>query len=244
MRLLHKGQQSNFRVERPSDDDILEMCHGRALGPEHVQLYGQLKPAFKQVIDQLLFFTVETNEKDKTSTWRFFSRKAAPQDTDDCNTLSSCYLALSSSVHHQFGGTCYAHAIATAVRATENRIVGRVPMSHAEIVRQIVAKHGRDGANTEEVLKEECGKRRLGFCRIDVEDMIEVMQANRSLVVTFHFSEDVWHAFSSFFRQNPSGVLTREAIDQCQPNYSLPSSGRRSHSVHARAALSSGHSLH
>ena len=36
VRLLHKGQQSNPMVVQPPDTDIVDMCHGRAIGPEHV----------------------------------------------------------------------------------------------------------------------------------------------------------------------------------------------------------------
>ena len=131
VRLLHKAQQSNLRVLRPSDVDIVNMCHGRAIGPEHVQMYGKLQDTYKQCINHLFFFffKTETDEKTRTNRWRFFSRKAAPPDVDDSRTLSTCQLALSSTVHDQVEGTCYAHAVATAVRATEKRIVGRVPVA-------------------------------------------------------------------------------------------------------------------
>ena len=189
----------------------------------------------KRIIDHLFYSQLETDEKTSQTRLRFFSRKA-PQDQDDVRTLSSCYLALSSTIHQQFGGTCYANAVATAVRATEMRIVGRVSMSHKHIVQQIVAKHGTNGGNTFEVLKEECFKRQLGCGRVEIEDLVEVLQANRTMVVAFHFTEDVWHAFSSFFTQKPTSVLTRQAIEDYRPDYSLPSQ-ESGHAVCTRGLL-------
>ena len=37
---------------------------------------------------------------------------------------------ISQKVHIQIGGTCYANAIASVIRATEKRIYGRVPDQH------------------------------------------------------------------------------------------------------------------
>eukprot|EP00486_Rosalina_sp_Unknown_P002308 CAMPEP_0201577292 /NCGR_PEP_ID=MMETSP0190_2-20130828/23585_1 /ASSEMBLY_ACC=CAM_ASM_000263 /TAXON_ID=37353 /ORGANISM="Rosalina sp." /LENGTH=74 /DNA_ID=CAMNT_0048009139 /DNA_START=35 /DNA_END=256 /DNA_ORIENTATION=+ len=47
----------------------------------------------------------------------------------------------------QSGGTCYAHACASAIRATESRIVGRNPQSHESLVREITNKYGCDGGH-------------------------------------------------------------------------------------------------
>eukprot|EP00440_Ansanella_granifera_P060935 gb/GFBE01066050.1/.p1 GENE.gb/GFBE01066050.1/~~gb/GFBE01066050.1/.p1 ORF type:complete len:344 (+),score=56.43 gb/GFBE01066050.1/:1-1032(+) len=160
IRLLCKAQESNINVVVPADQDIVDMCHGRAINLETIQKYGELLPNNRRIIDRLLFFSAETHKKHNTQMLRFFSRSAAPEIPDDASSsLPSCHLALSSIVHHQIGGTCYANAIATAVCATENRIVGRVPMPHETIVKQIIAAHGSDGANTLAVLKEECDKR-------------------------------------------------------------------------------------
>ena len=63
------------------------------------------------------------------------------------------------------------------------------------------------------------------WIRVELSDIIEVLQANRSLALSFHFNEDVWHAFSSFYRRNPAGVLTTKAIEEYQPDHSLPNQG-------------------
>eukprot|EP01084_Bolivina_argentea_P084660 153061_1 len=42
--------------------------------------------------------------------------------------------------HMQNGGTCYANAVATAIRATEFRIIGRKPDAHKKLVKQIIAE--------------------------------------------------------------------------------------------------------
>ena len=73
--------------------------------------------------------------------------------------------------------------------------------AHDQIVQQIVAKHGTKGANMFRVLQEECAERQLGCRPVELSDMMEVLQANRSLALRFEFSEDVWH--SPAFEQDP-----------------------------------------
>lgn len=85
-------------------------------------------------------------------------------------------LKVSQTVHQQTGGTCYAHAVATAVRAAESRIVGRTPETHAEIVERIVSKHGSKGGRVKKVLEEECPKRCLRYRKVSYSQANEAIQ--------------------------------------------------------------------
>lgn len=226
VRLLHKAQQSKLRCAVPTDSDITSMCHGRSISLETIEKYGDLEPMRRQMIDSLLFYIIETNQKHGTKMWRFFSRNVDSKDLHDQLSSVQCFsLVVSGTVHEQVGGTCYANAIATAIRATENRIIGRTPMSHEAIVQDIVAKHGDRGGFTFGVLREECAKRRLGCCIVLLENLVEVLQANRTLVVKFDLSEDVWTALSNFFRAKPQGILTMQDIERYRPDHSLPRQG-------------------
>lgn len=58
-------------------------------------------------------------------------------------------VSASTAVHEQTGGTCYAHAVATVMRAAEKRVVGRELHKHEEIVSPIINKFGMNGADVE-----------------------------------------------------------------------------------------------
>ena len=48
---------------------------------------------------------------------------------------SVTFSKLSQTPHEQLGGTCFANAAATIIRAAESRIIGRIPAPHEDIVR-------------------------------------------------------------------------------------------------------------
>lgn len=66
---------------------------------------------------------------------------------------------VSEMMHNQKNGTCYAHACATAISAVQGRIVGREVQSHKELVEEIVARYGDNGADEAEVLKTFCARK-------------------------------------------------------------------------------------
>ena len=125
-------------------------------------------------------------------------------------------IPVSSVVHTQCGGTCYANAIATAVRAAESRIVGREPASHAAIVGSIVRRHGTDGGHVASVLTEECIPRQLRWTQLtDASACRQVVQQERRVAIaSFWLSGRQWERFSQFFRQNPRGVLRGAEVGQ------------------------------
>lgn len=132
----------------------------------------------------------------------------------------------SLNAHEQVGGTCYAHAIATVIRAAECRIVGRQPLAHRTLVDQIIQVNGTDGANCEVVLQQQCPERQLRFknlgstsaeeeCATVLQSIRETLQ-HRTLLLSFCLDDDQWSNFSAFFNRHPTGILRGEDIGECR----------------------------
>mmetsp|Transcript_103400 Transcript_103400/g.183264 ORF Transcript_103400/g.183264 Transcript_103400/m.183264 type:complete len:367 (+) Transcript_103400:485-1585(+) len=123
----------------------------------------------------------------------------------------------SSMVHHQIGGTCYAHASATIVRSAEKRIVGRRLVSHEDLVGKIVQKYGCNGGHVKRVLQDECPSRCLRFKESSKAEAQVALQLGRPVLAAFYLTESQWTAFSTFFDSEPRAVLeqlpTREQSD-------------------------------
>merc|ERR1712228_458676 len=95
--------------------------------------------------------------------------------------------------HHQQGGTCYANAIATAIRATENRIIGRNPESHTSLVNKLVNKYptGKH-PDTYTVCRDECAQRQLKCRKIDENEAKKAVNENRVVIASFRLDDDQW----------------------------------------------------
>eukprot|EP01084_Bolivina_argentea_P210078 357703_1 len=128
------------------------------------------------------------------------------------NGTTQAVEAVSKTVHKQVGGTCYANAVATVIRAVESRIVGRKPEPHATLVTNIVNKYGTDGGNVSKVLNDECAKRHLKFDIVDEKDAEKALSQNRVLVGGFWLDDPQWAKFSAYFKKLRKGVVTKEII--------------------------------
>ncbi|CAK9011347.1 Alpha-protein kinase 1 (AK1) [Durusdinium trenchii] len=134
-------------------------------------------------------------------------------------TFSFEQVQVSSAVHsqqdfanilgHEHAGTCYAHAAATIICASERRIVGRSLERHFDIVSRLVQKHGSQGANPLKVLTAECGSKRLRCATINAGTVENVLQMGRAVLVSFWLDKNQWSSLSSFFESYPSGVLEK-----------------------------------
>jgi len=114
--------------------------------------------------------------------------------------------------HKQDGGTCYANAIATAIRATESRIVGRRSESHDVLKNQIIRTYGSNGANTWKVLQAECKKRHLQCEAVTEDEAMQSLLKNRVIVCRFRLDDDQWARFSQYFEQQKKGILTSSVL--------------------------------
>ena len=129
-------------------------------------------------------------------------------------TQKKIYMDGLHGAHKQTGGTCYANAIATAIRATESRIVGRNPPSHSKLVTEFIEKYGSNGANTYSVLKAECSKRSLKCKQVGMNGAKNAILRNRVVVATFHLCDKQWTNFSKYFMENGTAIASKMAIGE------------------------------
>lgn len=118
-----------------------------------------------------------------------------------------------TNISKQIGGTCYAHAVAHALRETENRIVGRNPPSHDDYVKEIVSKYGTDGGSTAKVLKWQCTKRHLRYSHVNVKNAKTAIKNGRVIVGTFSLNTGQWHKLSQFFGDDSTRDYVYEKCD-------------------------------
>jgi hypothetical protein len=121
-------------------------------------------------------------------------------------------LAKSQGLHSQSGGTCYAHATAHAIHAAEQRIFGRRPEDELRIVRRLAGRHGGEGYSAKKCLDEECPAKTLRNRYVSAAEAIKAVEAGRVALMTFSLTENGWGVLSSFFHQNPYGVLTMKEL--------------------------------
>jgi len=133
----------------------------------------------------------------------------------------------SLSARQQVGGTCYAHACATAIHLSLKRILGRDDgyPTFENIRDQLIGEHGRDSADTFGVLERACPRYRLRCLRINANKVLEALAAKRIIVAKFRLTDREWDAFDNFYRSQPKGILTQSVINRNQRSSSEQTSG-------------------
>lgn len=146
------------------------------------------------------------------ASWAGQGKTCYTADVSQLCTAGISAVQLSASVHAQIGGTCYAHAVASGIRAAEHRIVGRKTESHEDMVKRLAAKYGCKGADPEKVLKEECPKKRLHYKATSEDQAIQALRCGRPVIFGFWLTDAQWNEFSEFFRERPTGTLHKKDI--------------------------------
>lgn len=121
-----------------------------------------------------------------------------------------CQQDFADIANHCHSGTCYAHAVATIVRAAESRIVGRRLELHHIMVQRLVSQFGTKGINSNtvlEILKQVCDPRRLRFKVVSADEACAALDLGHAVMVSFYLSQDQWSYFSARFRDQPRAVL-------------------------------------
>lgn len=111
--------------------------------------------------------------------------------------------------------TCYANASAAVLHLAMQRILGReggCPDFHT-LKDEIIKAYGVHGADTEEVLEKICPNYRLHSRKVSIDGAKDAIVKKRLVVARFSLTEDEWEAFSSFYEDNPVGVLTQNELD-------------------------------
>jgi len=95
------------------------------------------------------------------------------------------------------------------VRAAETRIVGRRVIPHAELVQQIVEKHGSNGGYPTKVFDEECPPRCLHYKCIDIQAAKKAIAERRPILAGLVMSVNQMKEFKEHFQRNPKSTLFR-----------------------------------
>eukprot|EP01083_Nonionella_stella_P053898 142416_1 len=122
--------------------------------------------------------------------------------------------ALSVCAHDQGRrSVCYAYAIATVLRAAENRIIGRNPPKHNVIANQLIWRYGENGAVSSDVLRKECPSRQLRCKAVSKESTMEALDRGHVLLGVFHLDDGQWKRFGAFFEDERTKSQVIRKVD-------------------------------
>jgi len=117
--------------------------------------------------------------------------------------------------------TCYAHAVATVIRAAQDRIVGRYVNDFDDLVCEITSEFGYEGADVVGVLETICPRKRLQSAVRDPSEVLSILE-ERPLVASFWLTQTQWDNFSRFFKENPRGKLSSAYLGPADPRDPRP----------------------
>ncbi len=115
----------------------------------------------------------------------------------------------------QLGGTCYANASAAVLHLAMKRILGREGgYPDFDVLKDdMIEAYGMHGSNTSKVLQEICPEYRLRSQKVDIKGAMEAVVKKRPVVARFRLTDDEWEAFSNFYKNTPTGILTQNELD-------------------------------
>lgn len=123
---------------------------------------------------------------------------------------------VSKKAHNQKGGTCYAHACASVIRAAQKR--NKLDYkSHEKLRKRIIKKFGDEGANPDVVLKHYCKRFRLKFDKIAPDEATSaITKGNRPLVMGYYTDDGQHEFYTNFYSKDPKAILTRKDVDNAK----------------------------
>jgi hypothetical protein len=126
----------------------------------------------------------------------------------------------------QKGGTCYAHAVATAVRSVDAAVFGRPATSYDDLLGDIVRRYGCKGANTEQVAKSFRGApHHVQVNKVGPEGVASALRGNplpRVILMSFRLAEVTknktteYNMWESFFTKHVKTCLTSSRYEKCK----------------------------
>ena len=119
-------------------------------------------------------------------------------------------------VNKQTGGTCYANAISASICIASARVWGRPKLNFQVVLKMIIDKYGYDGANVQKVLDNVLNDYKLHYKYLgtDENEARKAVMKTRPCVAKFHLSGQQWGNFCKFYRNNPTGILTKEILNE------------------------------
>ena len=107
----------------------------------------------------------------------------------------------------QKGGTCYAHAVATALHLATKRIVGyEAPpelrdLSFKSLRDTLIGEYGDVGATTKNVLDKYCGMLRFRAREVGEEEARDALNAQRQVVCRWKWRGNQRQAFNNWWKR-------------------------------------------
>lgn len=110
---------------------------------------------------------------------------------------------------------CWSHACATVIHMSIARITGRRLPEFVSIRDTLLDQFGRCEQNVKKVLDKILYSRyKLHYKIVDEKGAKEAIIKLRPCVASFHLTALQWYNFSRFFRENKTGILTSEIINE------------------------------
>lgn len=131
----------------------------------------------------------------------------------DWSKLSLFYNEKIMEAQTQQEETCYAHAVSTIIHLANSRVIGRPLFDFEKFCDKLINKYGKNGADLDEVLKNELPNFRLRYEKIDCETAKRI---KRPCLVGFDLDKYGWEKFSRFFREEPKGILNKNKFNSIQ----------------------------
>ena len=112
-------------------------------------------------------------------------------------------------------GTCYAFACAAVLHMAMKRIHGRDGghPEFEELKEEMIREHGKDGADTKNVLEKICPKYRLKCRKVSINRAKKAISKKRPVVARYRLTKNERNAFKKFYKANPTGILTQKQLD-------------------------------
>ena len=119
-------------------------------------------------------------------------------------------------VNRQTLGTCYANAISASICISSARVWGRPKLNFKVVLKKIIDKYGYDGANVQKVLDDVLNDYKLHYKYLgtDESEARKAVMKTRPCISVFYLSGKQWGNFSKFYRNNPTGILTKEILNE------------------------------
>ena len=111
----------------------------------------------------------------------------------------------------QEDATCYAYAIAAVFHLAMHRIFGKI-LDFIPIKDRIIQEYGKNGSNTEKVIKNLCPEYRLRYRKVDEEGARQAINGRRPVVARFSWTGKQKQVFKNFFLKNPKAILSASDV--------------------------------
>ena len=122
-------------------------------------------------------------------------------------------------VNRQTLGTCYANAISASICISSARVWGRPKLNYQVVLKKIIDKYGYDGVNVndfQKVLDDVLNDYKLHYKYLgtDESEARKAVMKTRPCISVFRLSGQQWGNFSKFYRNNQTGILTKEILNE------------------------------